>query len=311
MPAILRAKNAELVGISSNKDKVRNIAETFSIPKVYDHYEELLQDPEIDAVYIPLPNHLHKEWVLKAAQYGKHVVCEKPAALTTAEAEEMVTYCEEKNVKFMEGFMYQFHPQHERVREIIASGEIGEVKLIQSTHTYYLANRETNIRMDKSKGGGSLYDVGSYSIHAIRHILQIEPVEVFAQADIDPETGIDLTTRAFLKLANGGNSMVVSSFDMTRCNEYDVIGTKGYIKVPFAFRPDMLNGGLGLISVTMGLVTREEKIEGDLFLPQVEHFSDVVLKDQQPIQIGENTIQNMRIIDACYESIRSGKTITI
>ena len=208
---------------------MRNIAKTFSIPKVYDHYEELLQDPEIDAVYIPLPNHLHKEWVLKAAQYGKHVLCEKPAALTTAEAEEMATYCEEKNVKFMEGFMYQFHPQHERVREIIASGEIGEVKLIQSTHTYYLANRETNIRMDKSKGGGSLYDVGSYSIHAIRYILQIEPVEVFAQADIDPETGIKLTTRAFLKLANGGNSMVVSSFDMTRCNEYDVIGTKGYI----------------------------------------------------------------------------------
>src|SRR5699024_125214 len=125
IPAIKRAVNAEVTGIaSSSEEKAKEVAQKFSIQKVYSSYEQLLDDPEIDAVYIPLPNHLHKEWVIKAANKGKHILCEKPAAVNAAEFEEMQAVCEEQDVIFMEAFMYHFHPQHERVKEIIASGEI-------------------------------------------------------------------------------------------------------------------------------------------------------------------------------------------
>ncbi|MBM4763495.1 Gfo/Idh/MocA family oxidoreductase [Bacillus sp. B15-48] len=310
IPAITRTNNAQLVSIaSSNKEVVQEIAATYHIPKVYDNYKALIEDPEIDAVYIPLPNHMHKEWVLEAANHSKHILCEKPVSLTTEEALEMVAYCREKNVKFMEAYMYQFHPQHERVREIIASGEIGEVKLMKSSHSFYLEDRDTNIRFDKNKGGGSLYDVGCYSIHVIRHILQTEPVKVFTQAEID--SGIDKSTQGFLTMENGVRAMFDCSLDMVRRNEYEVIGTKGTIKVPFAFRPDMANGGIGIIQVNLGETSREEKISGDAYMSEVEHLSEVILNDGTPAQTGENTIQNMRVIDACYESIKTGEIISL
>jgi D-xylose 1-dehydrogenase (NADP+, D-xylono-1,5-lactone-forming) len=310
IPAITRAENAELVGIASGNEAVVNeLANTFHIPKVFGSYEELIQDPEIDAVYIPLPNHLHKEWVLKAAQQGKHILCEKPIALTTEEASEMIAYCKEQNVKFMEAFMYQFHPQHDRVREIIASGEIGDVKLIKSSHSFYLEDRENNIRYDKTKGGGSLYDVGCYSVHVISHLLQTKPTEVFAQAEIDAD--IDKSTQGFLIMENGVRAMFDCSLDMTGRNEYEIIGTKGTIHVPFAFRPDAYNGGAGVVQVNTGNSSREEKIAGDAYRAEVEHLSEIILNDGIPLQTGENSLQNMRVIDACYHSIKTGKSISL
>lgn len=314
IPAIMSSRNAEVAGIASkNSEAAKQIAAAFRIPKVYESYEALLQDPDIDAVYIPLPNHLHKEWTLQAARHGKHVLCEKPAALTAEEATDMVTYCQEKNVKFMEAFMYQFHPQHERVREIISTGEIGEIKLMKSSFSFYLEERRANIRMDKTMGGGSLYDVGSYTLHAIRQILQAEPAEVFAQADIDSATGVDLSARGFLKLNNGVNAIFDCSLDMVRRNEYEIIGTKGTIKATYGFRPDMLNGGVGVIVVHKGDVTREEKIKSGAnpYVLEVEHFSDAILQHEQPLQTGHSTIQNMRVIDACFESIKTGKTVKL
>ena len=308
IPAIFRAENAEVVAIASRGKTVHEVAEKLNIPKAYESYDELLNDPDIDAVYIPLPNHLHKEWVSEAALKGKHILCEKPASLTADEAVEMVEVCREQNVKFMEGFMYQLHPQHDRVKEIIASGEIGDVKLIKSSHTYYMENRDTNIRMGKDMGGGSLYDVGSYSIHAIRYILESEPKEVQAFAEIDPNTGVDLTTYGYLKMANGVTAFFDCSFDMTRRQEYEVVGTKGTIKVPFAFRPDF-NGGLGSIIVQTNGVSREEKVMGDIYRLEVEHFSEAILNDSQPKVTGKSTIDNMRVLEACYHSIRTGAPV--
>ncbi|NEU31851.1 Gfo/Idh/MocA family oxidoreductase [bacterium LRH843] len=311
IPAIRRAKYAELVGIASSSEKVKEIAAACSIPKVYGSYEALLQDPDIDAVYIPLPNHLHKRWVLEAAKAGKHVLCEKPAALTAEEASEMVTACRDNQVIFMEAFMYQFHPQHERVKEIISSGEVGDIRLIRSSHSFFLEDRETNIRMNNTMGGGSLYDVGCYSVHSIRHILQSEPVEVFVQAEIDPTSGVDVSAYGLLSLENGVKAMFDCSFDMVGRNEYEIVGTRGTIHVPYAYRPDLINGNVGIVSITIGNKTREEKIQGDAYALQVEHFSKAILNDEQPSQTGANTIQNMRVIDACYESINTGKTISI
>ncbi|RAK20360.1 putative dehydrogenase [Anoxybacillus vitaminiphilus] len=310
IPAIFRAENAEVTAIASRGSKVHAIAQEFNIPKAYESYEALLNDPEIDAVYIPLPNHLHKEWVIKAARKGKHILCEKPVSLNAEEAVEMDKITLECNVKFMEAFMYQFHPQHDRVREIILSGEIGEVKLFKSSHSFYLENREDDIRMVKEMGGGSLYDVGCYSIHAVRYILNTEPIEVHAIGNIDPISNVDLSAYVHMKLENGVTALMDCSFDMTERNEYEVVGTKGTIKVPYAFRPDR-NGGVGIVIVERNGVTREEKIHGDIYRLEVEHFSRAILEDLKVKYSGESSIKNMRVIDACYESIRTGKSIRI
>ncbi|MEK5070958.1 Gfo/Idh/MocA family protein [Sporosarcina sp. FSL K6-1508] len=310
IPAIFRAENAEVVAISSRGSKVHAIASALNIPKAYESYEELLDDPEIDAVYIPLPNHLHKEWVDKAAKQGKHILCEKPAALTAIEATEMVEGCRMQNVKFMEGFMYQLHPQHERVKEIIASGEIGDLKLIKSSHSFNLENRGNDIRMDKDMGGGSLYDVGCYSIQVIRHLSGAEPVEVHAIAEIEPESGIDISTYGYLKLDSGLTAIFDCSFDMTERNEYEIVGTKGTIKVPLAFRPDT-NDGIGSILVQGNGTIREEKVYGDIYRLEIEHFSAAILTNTDPAISGQSTINNMRVIDACYQSIQSGKIVEV
>lgn len=308
IPAIVRAENAELAAISSRGSKVHAIASALSIPKAYESYEELLNDPEIDAVYIPLPNHLHKEWVFKAAKQGKHILCEKPIALTAQEAAEMVQICHEQNVLFMEGFMYQLHPQHKRVKEILTSGEIGDIKLIKSSHSFYFENRANDIRMNKDMGGGSLYDVGCYSIHAIRYLSDAEPIKVHASAEIDATTGVDTSAFGYLKLNNGWNAIFDCSFDMTGRNEYEIIGTKGTIKVPFAFRPDF-NGGIGRIIIEGNGMTSEEKVYGDLYRLEVEHFSNAILTNTSPEITGLSTINNMHAIEACYQSIRTGQFV--
>ncbi|WP_179135694.1 Gfo/Idh/MocA family protein [Planomicrobium okeanokoites] len=310
IPAIERAENAELAAIGSRSDKVHAIAEEHGISTAYESYEALLADSEIDAVYIPLPNHLHKEWTMKAAAAGKHVLCEKPAALTAAEAEEMVGFCRSRNVKFVEAFMYQLHPQHSRVKEIMASGEIGDIRLIQSSHSFYMADRDTNIRMDKKMGGGSLYDLGCYSIQLSRHLTDAEPVEVQAFAEMDKTDGVDLTAHGWLRFENGIRALFDCSFDMVPRNEYEVIGTQGSIRVPHAFRPDLV-GGVGTIIVKAGDVQRIEEVYGDSYRLEVENFSSAVLEDREPWISGDSTIRNMRVLDACYESISSGQRVQL
>lgn len=304
IPAIFRAENAEMSAISSRGDRVYAAARELGIPKAYESYEALLDDPEIDAVYIPLPNNLHKEWVIKAAEKGKHVLCEKPAALSAQEAKEMIEACEANGVKFMEAFMYQLHPQHARVKEIISSGEIGEVKLIKSSHSFYLNNREGDIRMDKTMGGGSIYDVGSYCVQVIRHLTDSEPVKVQAIAELDEATGIDLTSTVYMKMDNGVKAMFDCSFDMINRNEYEVIGTEGKIKVPFAFRPD-INGGIGKVVIQNNAMTREEKIYGDIYRMEIEQFSRAILDGGEPAITTESTLKNMAVLDKCYESIQN------
>src|SRR5690625_3641095 len=194
IPAIKEANNAELTAIASRSPAAaKDAAETYGFRKFHDSYDALLRDPDVDAVYIPLPNGLHAEWTVKAARAGKHVLCEKPAALTSVEAQRMVEACRVNGVVFMEAFMYQFHPQHQRVRAIVASGEIGQVRLMHSRFAFQLGD-PGNVRFDKKLGGGALYDVGCYCIHSSRHILGVEPSGVYAQAHADPDSGVDLTT---------------------------------------------------------------------------------------------------------------------
>ncbi|MGV2939675.1 Gfo/Idh/MocA family protein [Mesobacillus sp. LC4] len=310
IPAIQRSTLAEVEAIASSSGKAAEVAAKLNIPRVYDTYEELLQDPEIDAVYIPLPNSLHRKWVLEAAKHGKHILCEKPAALTAQEMIEMNRYCKEQHVLFMEAFMYQFHPQHKLVKEIISSGEIGEVKLMRSSFSYYMEDRETNIRMDKSLGGGSIYDVGSYCIHSMRNILGAEPVKVKAHGKLDPETDVDVSAVAYLEFERGIQGVFDCSFEASFRQEYEIVGTRGRIQVPRAFRPDV-SGGVGLVTVETNGQQRTEKVEGDIYLLQVDHLSEAILEKKSLIYPAEKTIANMHVIDACYASLEKKEEVTI
>lgn len=310
IPAIHRAQNAEVVAIASPNEKVQEVAERLNIPTVYSSYEELLEDSNIDAVYIPLPNHLHKEWVMKAADQGKHILCEKPAALTAEQTKEMVDYCRERNVTFMEAFMYQFHPQHERVKEIISSGEIGDVKSFESSFTFFLEDGTGNIRLDPNKGGGSLYDVGCYCIHAARTVLDSEPISIRVNGDLAEDGIVDTSLFAYMEMASGVHVTFKSSVKMANSSDYTVVGTKGKVTVPRAYRPDVV-GGEGLVIVETGSLQRTEKVVADQYALQVEHFSEAVLSNTAPSYTPESTLANMRAIDACYEALRTGNVVKL
>lgn len=311
IPALHDTENAELTAIASGSGRAKEAARQFQIAKAYDSYEALLDDPEIEAVYIPLPNGLHAEWVKKAAGAGKHVLCEKPAALTAAESESMMEECRKHDVLFMEAFMYQFHPQHEKVKELIASGEIGNVKLMRSHFVYQLSDAQ-NVRFDHALGGGCLYDVGCYCIHASRHILGEEPLKAYAQAHQDVQTGVDVTTAGILTFEDDVQALFDTSFEASPHEAYEVIGEKGHIEVSAPFRPDIRPDGNGQVTLKKDDGTEKEfLIPGDAYTLEVEHFSRCIAEGRQPMNTTESTINNMKVIDACYESINSGQAIQL
>lgn len=303
LPAFMDASNAEVVAIASSNTKVKDIALKFGIPKVYETYEDLLRDPEVDAVYIPLPNALHSQWVKRAAENGKHVLCEKPAALTASEAEEMIEVCKKSDVLFMEAFMYQFHPQHQRVREIIASGEIGEPKIMRVSLSFYLDDRAGNIRVNPAMGGGSMYDLGGYCVHSIRNALGAEPVRIFASGRKDSGGRVDMSVIGIMELDNGMTALFDVSMDRTREDHYEIVGTKGSVKATRAFVPQMVNGEALIVTQTKDGIFQEEKLIGHQYVLQVEHFSQCVLEGRTPTYTPENTIQNMKVMEACLESM--------
>lgn len=306
IPALQRASNAEIVAIASLSGQAAKAAEAFDIKNAYNSYEELLDIPEVDAVYIPLPNHLHKEWAIKSAQKKKHILCEKPAALTAADILDIKQACEDNGVFFMEAFMYHFHPQHERVRELIRAGKIGEVKQFRGNFSFLMHNPEENIRMSDQLGSGSLYDIGCYPIHAMRNVLQQEPISVHTNAVIDPEFNVETGSVSHFKFDTGIIGVIDSSFEMTMRDEYEVIGTTGRITVPFAFRPD-IRGHEGVIIIENGDGKQEERLTGDIYRAEVEHLSESILNQTEPELTFENTYNNMRAIDACNKSIETEK----
>lgn len=313
IPAFQRSNNAEVVAIASQSGQANEVAQRFGISLAYDSYDELLNDSSIDAVYIPLPNHLHKKWVIEAARKGKHILCEKPAALTTEEVLEMKQACEKYDVLFMEAYMYHFHPQHQRVKEIIKSGEIGDVKFMRAGFSFVMneEDRDMSIKMSAEKGGGSIYDVGCYAIHSIRNILGDEPTTAHVHAIVDPTYNVDTDVVGYLTFPNHVRASFDASFHYARRAEYEVFGTEGRISVPRAYRPDW-NGGDGLVVVEKQGATRTETLNADQYKEQVEHLSDAIVTDQDTLAHDiENTIRNMRVIDACLQSIHEKSAINV
>lgn len=303
-PAIQASTNGELVAVAS-RDPARAsaFAEEHGIPVAHGSYEALLDDERIDAVYVPLPNSLHREWTIRAARAGKHVLCEKPLALDAAECEEMAVVAEEHGVRLMEAFMYRFHPRTERVVAMVRSGEIGEPKAIRSAFTFRLRSRD-NIRLVAELGGGALMDVGCYCVNVSRTLAGREPEVVQATAEWGP-TGVDEALAGMMRFPGG----LVAHFDcaltMERCEAYEVAGTDGWLRLDASFLPGTAD--VEIVERRGREGERRHAVSGDdEYRLMVEHFADCVLHDRSPRYPAREAAANMRVIEALYRSARAG-----
>lgn len=301
IPAIERAINAEVIAIASRGEKAHAVASELNIAKAYESYEELIADVDVEVVYIPLPNHLHKEWAMKAATAGKHVLCEKPVALSQEDLEEILAHFDKHNRLFMEAFMYQFHPQHQRVKDIVEAGDIGEVKLFKSSHSFYMEDGDVNIRMDAEKGGGALWDVGCYSLHALQYHLGSNAKNMTFKSTY--ENGVDVSTSGIVELENDVMAVIDCSFNTFGRNEYELVGTTGTIKVKNAFRPDAFSGD-GQVIITSNLQERIEYIQGDIYKLEVEYFSNCVLNNGDLEQQHNYSRNTTKLLLQGYKSLK-------
>jgi predicted dehydrogenase len=310
IPAMQRTKGCEIVGIASRDlNKAKEAASSLGIPKAFGSYEDLLADAEIEAIYNPLPNHLHVPLSIAAARAGKHVLCEKPIALNAAEASTLIDARESAGVLIQEAFMVRYHPQWLRVRELVRSGEIGRLRSIQGSFSYN--NRDPrNIRNIAEIGGGGLYDIGCYPITGSRFLFEGEPTRVVSLIERDPDWGIDRLTSAILDFP-GGHATFTCSTQLTPYQRMQVFGTEGRIEIeiPFNAPPDrpcrlFLDDGSRLGNAGLRV---EELPVTDQYAAQGEVFSKAI-RTGEPLEFPiENAVQGMRIIDAVFRSAVSGK----
>lgn len=304
VPALNEAVNAELTAVASQSGKEKEAAQRWGAPFHYDDYRTLLKDPDIDAVYIPLPNSLHQKWAIEAMKNGKHVLLEKPAALNSDDIIAISSTAKEYNVQWMEAFMYQFHPQHTYVKKLIQDGAIGKIKRFRSHFSFPLDLTSDNIRLNKELGGGALFDVGCYCVHASRDLLDEEPLKVFSNARKLTEDGVDISSTSILTFEEA-DAVIDCSFDEPPSNYYEIIGTKGKIEVPHAFRPDEnpdQGEGIVILKDANSQIVNEKRLGGNPYTLQVEHFADCVLQDKEPRYNGEKSYNNMKVIEALYRS---------
>jgi predicted dehydrogenase len=314
MPAIVEAENSELVAIASRRpgaaaETLAKYAPQQKDVKIYDNPESLLADDAIQVVYIPLANNEHAQWVLRAIEHGKHVLCEKPMALTVADIEAIETAAKKQNVTVMEGFMYRFHPQHARVKEIIDSGLIGEVRSVRSCFSYLMQPaRQYRIADSIENGSGAMWDIGCYAIHAARlPFYDDTPVAISAMAK-HIESGADISCNGIIDFGDGKYAHFDFGFEHARRAEYEIIGTKGGLKCHNVWAKQ---AETPIISWWTEAGQQDEEILAlaNHFRLEVEHFSDCVVNNRQPALSLDDARINCKIIVAALESIKKGQQI--
>lgn len=305
----IKQSTTSIVAAIASRDllKAQETAEILEIPMAYGSYEELLKDPSLDAVYIPLPNHLHMEWSIRAMEAGKHVLCEKPMALTEREAARMLEVSRSTGKHLAEAFMYRYHPRYEQIKEIIASGEIGEVRGIHGTFTFNNYADKNNVRYRKDWGGGSIYDVGCYPISAARLILGSEPEAATVHALLSPEhDNVDMMAAGVIEFKNSVALTFECGMWAAFRNTLEIVGTEGRIEVPSAF----IGNPNFYIHTNKG--KREENQEMfNTYALQADHFARTVWGEESARFGPEDAVANMKVIDACIESAYTRQRIRI
>jgi predicted dehydrogenase len=309
IPAMQRGHRTTVHAIASRDlARAQRAAIAHDIPLAYGSYDELLKDPDVDAVYIPLPNHLHVPWAIKAAEAGKHILCEKPIALTAQEAALLLDVRTRCGVKIGEAFMIRTYPQWLRVRELIEDGRIGELRSVAGFFSYFDGD-PGSINNKPELGGGGLLDIGCYLVHASRYAFAAEPARVVACIDRDPNMGTDRLTSAILDFGRG-QCIFTCSTQLVPYQRIHFIGTRGRIEleIPFNAPTDipvrlLLDEG-GDVSGTD--IRVEELAAADQYTLQGDAFSQAVLEDGEvPVPL-EDSIGNMRVIDTIFRSARTG-----
>jgi xylose dehydrogenase (NAD/NADP) len=304
IPAIQRSRNGVLQAVASRSEaKLAECRTQLNPPQLHRSYEELLRDPTVDAIYNPLPNALHKEWTIRAAEQGKHVLCEKPAALNAAETREMIAACRANGVVFMEAFMYRYSARTQKVVEILRSGTLGEIKFIHSQFRFLL-NRPDDVRREAGLGGGSLYDVGCYPLNFTG--LVVDTVTGSAPGSgPKPESlrvqnvsvnGVDEMFSALLRYPGGIIASLHSGFNAHGRILSEIVGTKAALEIPVTF----LGMGGNLTLVTGDQRSEIAVPESDRYRLQAEDFADAILLKRPPLLTAEETIRNMELLDQLY-----------
>ena len=301
IPAMQNGAHSEIIAIASRtNEKARLIAQRLKIPKVFGCYDELLADPEIEAVYIPLPNHLHVPWSIKALEAGKHVLCEKPISATSKEGQHLVDFAKTKpHLKLMEAFMYRFHPQWQRAKQLVDNGVIGDLRTIQSFFSFF-DNNPKNIVNIKGFGGGSLLDIGCYNISLSRFIFNKEPKQVCGIVELDPSFQVDRLVSGMLDFGNGTSTFTCS----TQLSEYqrtNIFGTKGRIEIEIPFNAPLdkpaklrLQNKDKIEEIVLD-ICNQYTIQGDL-------FSLAILNNTEAPTPIEDAVANMKVLETIIKS---------
>ena len=310
IPAMQKAEWSEVTAIASRDlRKAQDAARKLGIAKAYGSYEDLLADPEVEAIYNPLPNHLHVPWSIKAAEAGKHVLCEKPLSLTVAEVKNLLAVRNRTGVKIGEAFMVRTHPQWLRARELVRSGRIGPLRSILGFFSYFNQDR-SNIRNVPEYGGGALMDIGCYPIFTSRFIFGEEPSRVLGLVENDPEMKVDRLTSAILEFPSG-QSIFTCSTQLVPYQRMQFFGTRGRIEIEIPFtapndRPcriflddgrDIFGGGITTETLP---VCDQYTIQGDAFSRAIREGGEV------PVPL-EDSIRNMAVIEVLFRSAQSGR----
>ncbi len=310
IPGLQKADRCQVVAIASRDAALaRSVADELDIATAHGSYEALLADPTVDAVYIPLPNHLHAEWTIAAARAGKHILCEKPLTLTAADAERVVETCANEGVRLMEAFMYRLHPSWDAVRDIVASGRIGRLRAVQSWFSYH-NDDPANIRNQSAAGGGALWDIGCYTVNLSRLLFDDEPDTVSASIVRDPATGVDILTSAILGFGDGAATFTVSTRVETD-QRVHIYGSAGRISIgiPFNIPPDrptqvfVTAGGDAPVAPATEVLTFET---ADPYAVEGARFAAAILDGLPTPTPPEDAIATIRVIERIFAAAAAG-----
>lgn len=311
IPAMRQGKYSQVTAIASRDLKrAQAAAKTLHLPKAYGSYEELLADPEIDAVYNPLPNHLHVPWTLQAMQAGKHVLCEKPIAMSAAEAQSLAEEAARRpHLKVMEAFMYRVHPQWLLAYRLARGGEIGQLKTVQSFFAYHNLDPH-NIRNIPDYGGGGLMDIGCYCISLSRLLFNAEPRRVFGILDMDPAFQVDRLASGILDFGEGVSTFTCGT-QLAFYQRVNILGDRGRVEIEIPFNPPSDRPCKVWVRME-GEPPAEVQVEAcDHYTIQGDLFSRAVINDTPPPISLQDSIGNMRVIESIIKSSQTGRWVRL
>jgi len=307
IPPLRVSRRNHLLAVGSrSQESADAYAKEKKIERAYGSYDALLADPDIDVIYNPLPNHLHAEWTIKAVEAGKHVLCEKPLALSVDEVDAIKAAAHKHGRVVAEAFMYRHHPQTLKVQEIVQSGSLGTLKLIRGSFSFLLSN-PGDVRLNHEWGGGSIWDVGCYPISYTRTVVGDAPLEVFGW-QITGETGVDNTFIGQMRFRDDILAQFDSSFDIPFHSFMEIVGSDATLSIPAPFKPE--------ISEQI-FITRDDKIEKikikgqELYLGEVEDMADAILLGKDSLVSLDDSRKNVAVIKALLESARTGKVVKV